>query len=78
MADPVAIISVVSGAVVAISVPLITSGLERRRLHEQVGEARLDELGSVLDEAAVALDRAFRTLPTGVPPFSTTLERFRS
>jgi hypothetical protein len=64
VADPVAIISVVSGAAVAITVPLITSAVERRRLREQVGGARLDELRSVFDEAAVALDRALRALPT--------------
>lgn len=44
--------------------PLINSRLERSRARERVSESRLDELRSVFDEAAVALDRALRTLPT--------------
>jgi hypothetical protein len=45
-------------------VPLINSRLERSRAREKVSESRLDELRSVFDEAAVALDRALRMLPT--------------
>jgi hypothetical protein len=59
-----AIVSVVSGAAVAIVVPWITSALERRRLRQQVAESRIDELRAVLDEAAIALGRARSALPT--------------
>jgi hypothetical protein len=45
-------------------VPLINSRLERSRARERISESRLDELRSVFDEAAVALDRALRMLPT--------------
>lgn len=64
VAEPIAIISIVSGAVVAITVPLISSALERRRLRSQLAESRIDELRVVLDEAAIALDRARTGLPT--------------
>jgi hypothetical protein len=64
MANTVAIISVVSGATVAIVVPWITATLERRRLRQQVAESRIDELRTVLDEAAIALARCFSALPT--------------
>ena len=63
VADPIALVSVLSGAAVAISVPWITSTLERRRLREQVSEARVDELRAVLDLAAVTLDQAVSALP---------------
>jgi hypothetical protein len=64
VANLVALVSVLSGAAVAIGVPWITSSLERRRLREQVAEARIDELRSVFDEAAIALDQAVSVLPT--------------
>ncbi len=64
MANILALVSVLSGATVAISVPWITSALERRRLHEQFSESRTDELRTVLDGAAIALDKAFSALPT--------------
>lgn len=64
MADSIAIISVVSGAVVAVTVPLISSALERLRLRSQLRESRIDELRAVLDQAAIALDEARAGLPT--------------
>jgi hypothetical protein len=64
MASILALVSVLSGAAVAISVPWITSTLERKRLREQFGETRADELRSVLDQAAIALDKAVSRLPT--------------
>jgi hypothetical protein len=44
LADPVAIIGVVSGATVAVTVPFISATLERRRLRWQTETARMDEL----------------------------------
>jgi hypothetical protein len=64
MTDLIAIVSVVSGAAVAITVPWITAMLERKRLREQVYEARIDELRTVLDQAGIALNQAFSALPT--------------
>jgi hypothetical protein len=49
VADAVAIVSVVSGATVAITVPLISSVLERQRLRWQDNQARLDELRGIVD-----------------------------
>ncbi len=51
MADPVAIVSVVSGAAVAIGVPFINARLERSRLEQQSRDARLEELRVLLDGA---------------------------
>jgi hypothetical protein len=55
VADPVAIISVVSGATVAVAVPLINARLEQNRLREQRTQERFAELRTVLDGAAERL-----------------------
>ena len=62
MADPVAIVSVVSGAAVAIGVPFINSRLERSRLEQQSRDARLGELRVLLDGAVQHLYDAWTTL----------------
>jgi hypothetical protein len=53
LADAVAIVSIVSGATVAIAVPFINAMLERRRLRWQSEKARFDELRALLDAAIV-------------------------
>jgi hypothetical protein len=53
LADPVAIVSIVSGATVAIAVPFISATLERRRLRWQSETERLNELRRLLDTASV-------------------------
>jgi hypothetical protein len=58
MANAVAIISVVSTAVVAIAVPLISARLERRRLAWQSRQAQLDELRRLLDDATLRIQEA--------------------
>lgn len=55
MADAVAIVSIVSGAVVGLGVPLISARNERGRILLQAEHARLDELTVVLDRAADAV-----------------------
>lgn len=62
MADTVAIVSIVSGAAVAIFVPFINATLERRRLDQQARESRLDELRAVLDRATRHVNTAWTTL----------------
>lgn len=62
MADAVALASIGASASVAIIVPLIASRLERGKLRLQAGVARLDELRSVLDTAALALGTSMTTL----------------
>jgi hypothetical protein len=59
MADPVAIVSIVSGAAVAIGVPFINARLERSRLEQQSRDARLGELRDLLDGAAQHLYRVW-------------------
>lgn len=59
MADPVAIVSVISGATVAIGVPFINARLERRRLQHQSRTARLDELRALLDTTLQHLFRGY-------------------
>jgi hypothetical protein len=51
MADPVALVSIVSGATVAVAVPFINARLERSRIHHQSRDARMDELRALLDGA---------------------------
>ena len=58
MADAVAIVSIVSGAAVALGAPLIASRGERKRVRLQVNEARLDELRGVMDSASIAIVEA--------------------
>jgi hypothetical protein len=62
MADTVALVGVVSGATVAIAVPVITSRLERRRLEWEQDDRRLDELRAVLESAYVPLDRVYQAV----------------
>ena len=49
MADAVAIVSVVSGATVAVALPFINGLLERQRLRWQGNQARLDEFRGIVD-----------------------------
>lgn len=51
MAEAIALVSVVSGAAVAILVPFIGARLERSRLVEQSRDVRLEELRGLLDDA---------------------------
>jgi hypothetical protein len=51
MADAVAIISILSGSAVAITVPVITASLERRRLQWESEKLRIDETRGVVDTA---------------------------
>jgi hypothetical protein len=62
LADPVAIVSVVSGATVAVTVPFISATLERRRLRWQTEMARMDELRALLDTASVHMYEAWTVL----------------
>jgi hypothetical protein len=54
----IAVVSVISGATVAIAVPFISARLERHRLSLTANQARLDELRDVLDRGAIALTDA--------------------
>jgi hypothetical protein len=49
--EAIAIVSIVSGAAVAVLVPFINSRLEHSRLVQQTQAARLDELRGILDTA---------------------------
>lgn len=51
VAEAIALVSVVSGAAVAILVPFIGARLERSRLVQQSRDVRLDELRGLLDDA---------------------------
>jgi AcrR family transcriptional regulator len=62
VADPVAIVSVVSGAAVAIGVPFINGQLERRRVEQKSRDARLEELRGLLDAAVQHLYKAWATM----------------
>jgi acyl-CoA reductase-like NAD-dependent aldehyde dehydrogenase len=55
VADAVAIISVLSSAAVAISVPFINAWLERQRLRYQTSQERFAELRTLLDQSAERL-----------------------
>jgi hypothetical protein len=58
VADAVAIVSIVSGATVAIAVPFINAVLERQRLQWQGNQSRLDELRTVVDATLGEMVRA--------------------
>jgi hypothetical protein len=62
MADLVALVSIVSGATVAIGGHFINAGLERQRIKLQVADARLQELGELLDGSVQHFWAAYRTL----------------
>jgi hypothetical protein len=51
VAEAIAIVSIVSGAAVAVLVPFINARLERSRLVHQSQDARLEELRGILDAA---------------------------
>ena len=58
MANAVAIISVVSTAIVAVTVPFISARLERGRLAWQSKQRQLDELRRLLDAAMLRIQEA--------------------
>jgi hypothetical protein len=58
MANVVAIISVLSTALVAIAIPFINARLERRRLAWQSKQAQVDELRRFLDDATLRIQEA--------------------
>jgi hypothetical protein len=58
MANVVAIISVLSTAVVAVAIPFINARLERRRLAWQSKQAQVDELRRFLDDATLRIQEA--------------------
>jgi hypothetical protein len=62
VADPVAIIGILSGASVALGVPFINSRLERRRMEHQSRDARLSELRELLDDAVIHLFAGYNVL----------------
>jgi hypothetical protein len=51
VAEAIALVSIVSGAAVAVLVPFVSARLERTRLTQQSRDARMDELRGLLDEA---------------------------
>jgi hypothetical protein len=68
VADPVAIISVVSGATVAIVVPFISARLERQRLRYEGSQERFTELRQLLDGAAERLIESLTVLTRFMTP----------
>ena len=58
MANTVAIVSVVSTAVVAVAVPFISARLERRRLAWESRQRQLDELRALLDASTLRAQEA--------------------
>ena len=54
----IALVSIVSGAAVAILAPLVSARREDRRAERLVNEARLDELRVVLEDAAITMSLA--------------------
>jgi hypothetical protein len=62
MPDPVAIVSVVSSATVAVAVPFIGARLERQRLRYQQSQERFAELRAQLDVAAEHLTEGVGTI----------------
>lgn len=62
MADPVAIVSIVSGATVAITVPFISAALERARLARQSAQERLEELRALLDACVLRFSETMALL----------------
>jgi hypothetical protein len=59
MADTVAIISVVSSATVAVTVPFINALLERTRFRWQSGEVTVAEFRALLDSTLLLMHKAF-------------------
>jgi hypothetical protein len=59
VAEAIAIVSILSGAAVAVLVPFINARLERSRLAQQSQDARLEELRGILDAALQQLYVAF-------------------
>jgi hypothetical protein len=51
VAEAIAIVSIVSGAAVAVLVPFVNARLERSRLMEKKRDVRVDELRGLLDDA---------------------------
>jgi hypothetical protein len=51
VAEAIALVSIVSGAAVAVLVPFVNARLERARLTQQSRDARVDELRGLLDDA---------------------------
>lgn len=62
MSSVVALVSVITSAAVAISVPILSAHLERARGATQLRLARLDEFRAVADAASLALARAEEAL----------------
>lgn len=62
MADTVAIVSIVSGATVAIGSVLINAALENQRIKQRVADARRQELGDLLDGSVQHFWAAYKTL----------------
>jgi hypothetical protein len=62
MAEAIAIVSIVSGAAVAIVVPFINSRLERSRMQSQSRDARMEELRGLLDGSIQHLYAAWTSL----------------
>jgi len=61
-AEAISIVSIASGAVVAIVVPLISARREDARSQREANDARLDELRDVLEAAGLALTDAIDAL----------------
>jgi hypothetical protein len=62
VADPVAIIGIVSGATVALGVPFINYRFDERRMERQRRDARLSELRELLDDAVIHLFAGYNVL----------------
>lgn len=62
LTEAIAIVSILSGAAVAIVVPFISARLERSRMKQQSREARTAELHALLDGAAQHLYEAWTIL----------------
>jgi hypothetical protein len=62
MTELLAIVSIVSGAAVAITVPFINARLERSRLERQSRDARVEELRALLDGAVQHLWKTWTIL----------------
>jgi hypothetical protein len=62
VAETIALVSIVSGAAVAILVPFVNARLEGARLIQQRRDVRMDELRGMLDEALQHLYVAFTIL----------------
>jgi hypothetical protein len=60
--EAISIVSIASGALVAIMAPLVSSWREDRRADRRANDARLDELRSVLDAGSLALATAEQSM----------------